>query len=103
MHKILSKRLYKPSIEGHDVGFLISERLLNMPAQTAPPMYTMLLEELEWAREDNEPYNFAYYVYLSKAFRMRADAVDDKDDLMRPRKMKSVESEPEVPVSRGAA
>jgi hypothetical protein len=34
------------------VGLIVSERLINMPVQTAPPMFRMLLEELQWACED---------------------------------------------------
>lgn len=34
------------------VGLVLSERLVNMPAQIVPPMYRMLDEELQWARDD---------------------------------------------------
>lgn len=34
------------------VGLVLSERLVNMPAQIMPPAYKMLQEELQWARED---------------------------------------------------
>jgi protein BCP1 len=35
-----------------DVGWLINERLINMPPQIVTPMLRMLLEELTWAEED---------------------------------------------------
>lgn len=31
------------------VGFVFSERLVNMPVQLLPPMYRMLQEEIQWA------------------------------------------------------
>lgn len=34
------------------VGFVFSERLINMPVQIMPPTYRMLQEELSWAVED---------------------------------------------------
>ncbi len=34
------------------VGFVFSERLVNMPVQLMPPMYRMLSEELQWATDD---------------------------------------------------
>jgi BCCIP len=35
-----------------DVGLVLSERIINMPAAVAPPSYKMLLEEIQWANED---------------------------------------------------
>lgn len=40
------------SAEPKHVGLVLSERLVNMPPQVVPPMYRMLQEELEWARND---------------------------------------------------
>jgi protein BCP1 len=31
-------------------------------------MYTMLLEEIQWARDEAEPYNFTHYLVLSKCY-----------------------------------
>jgi protein BCP1 len=53
----------------HHLGYLVNERLINMPVQTAPPMYTMLQEEIQWALEDKEPYNFEYFFLVSKTYR----------------------------------
>ena len=52
-----------------DVGLVLSERLINMPSEVAPPLYGMLLEELEAAVEDKEPYAFSHYVVLSRVYR----------------------------------
>ncbi|KAM0791991.1 hypothetical protein ACM66B_007103 [Microbotryomycetes sp. NB124-2] len=50
------------------VGLVLSERLVNMPAQIVPPMYKMLGEELQWAREEGEPYHFSHLLFLSRVF-----------------------------------
>ncbi|OLY84198.1 Protein bcp1 [Smittium mucronatum] len=50
------------------VGLLINERLVNMPAQIVPPMFKMLFEELEWAINDNEPYDFDYYILIAPIY-----------------------------------
>jgi protein BCP1 len=50
------------------VGLILSERFINMPHETVPPMYTMLLEEIQWAVQESEPYNFTHYVILSKTY-----------------------------------
>lgn len=54
---------------GGDVGLVVSERLINMPSEVAPPLYGMLLEELDDAVEDKEPYAFTHYVILSRVYR----------------------------------
>ncbi|BGP36118.1 Mss4p nuclear export [Rhodotorula kratochvilovae] len=59
------------------VGLVLSERLVNMPAQIVPPMYRMLDEELTWAKDDNEPYHFSHLLFLSRVFRSSASALED--------------------------
>lgn len=49
-------------------------------------MYTMLLEEIEWAVADREPYNFSHYLILSKTYTEVASKLDAEDD--RPKKKK---------------
>lgn len=34
------------------VGFIFSERLINMPVQVVPPMYRMLSDEINWANDE---------------------------------------------------
>ncbi|GAA5912493.1 hypothetical protein JCM8208_006616 [Rhodotorula glutinis] len=58
------------------VGLVLSERLVNMPAQIVPPMYKMLDEELQWARDENEPYHFSHLLFLSRVFRSTAADLD---------------------------
>lgn len=49
-------------------------------------MYTMLLEEIAWALEEKEPYNFSHYLILSKTYEEVASKLDEEDD--RPQKKK---------------
>lgn len=51
------------------VGLVLSERLINMPTEIAPPMFRMLTEEITDAVEDKEPYEFSHYLVLSKIYR----------------------------------
>jgi len=68
------------------IGLILTERLINVPSEVVPPMYTMLLEEMEWAVQDSEPYNFSHYLILSKTYTEVASKLDAEDD--RPKKKK---------------
>ncbi|KAH8704412.1 p21-C-terminal region-binding protein-domain-containing protein [Phaeosphaeriaceae sp. PMI808] len=50
------------------IGLILTERFINMPHETIPPMYTMLVEEIAWAIQESEPYNFTHYLVLSKTY-----------------------------------
>ncbi|RUP14736.1 p21-C-terminal region-binding protein-domain-containing protein [Jimgerdemannia flammicorona] len=85
----LSEILSADRPQSRDVGIILSERLVNMPVQIVPPMYKMLMEEIEWAVEDvsiiffvraKEPYDFEWYVILSKTYKEVAPTADDDDD-----------------------
>lgn len=49
-------------------------------------MYTMLLEEIQWALEEKEPYTFSHYLILSKTYTEVASKLDEQDE--RPKKKK---------------
>ena len=68
------------------VGLVLTERVINMPHQTIPPMYTMLLEEINWAREAQEPYNFTHYLILSRAY---TEVISQLEDAVPPSAKKS--------------
>lgn len=70
---VLLRQLFSPSSK-HKIGIIFSERLVNMPVETMPPMYNMLLEEMEKA-VDNE-YNFDYFIIPSRVVRFVASAID---------------------------
>ncbi|KAH9908650.1 p21-C-terminal region-binding protein-domain-containing protein [Xylariomycetidae sp. FL2044] len=61
---------------GAQVGLVLSERLINMPSEIAPPMYGMLVDEVEAAVEDGEPYAFTHYLILSKTYHEIESALD---------------------------
>ncbi|GAA5917440.1 hypothetical protein JCM6882_008665 [Rhodosporidiobolus microsporus] len=81
-HQTLSSLLETPAdgssaAERKHVGLVLSERLVNMPVQVVPPMYRMLGEELDWAREDGEPYHFHSLLFLSRVFRSSASQLEE--------------------------
>lgn len=59
-----------PSLLNGDshVGLVFSERLINVPSEVGPPMYSMLVDEIEAAVEDKEPYEFTHYLILTRAY-----------------------------------
>ena len=63
--------MLKPSAIEH-VGIVLSDRLLNVPPEVAPPMYRMLEEEITWAIEEKEPYTFSHYLVISKIYQEKA-------------------------------
>jgi len=68
------------------VGLILTERLINVPSEIAPPMYAMLVDEIEAAVEDKEPYEFTHYLILSKTYLEIASALDQEEN---PRQKKS--------------
>lgn len=68
------------------VGLILTERFINMPHQIVPPMYNMLLEEIQWALDDDEPYQFTHYLIISKNYTEVASQLDAEDT--RPRKQR---------------
>ncbi|KAJ1986603.1 Mss4p nuclear export [Dimargaris cristalligena] len=75
---LLSKLLDPASKKA--VGFVLSERLVNVPPQITPPMFRMLAEEIQWAVEDKEPYEFEYYILISKTYRQVESSLDVDDE-----------------------
>lgn len=73
---------------GGDVGVVLAERLINVPAEVAPPMYGMLVDELEAAVEDKEPYDFAYYLIVSKGYREVESKLDREEQGPKSKKSK---------------
>ncbi|KAI5815332.1 p21-C-terminal region-binding protein-domain-containing protein [Pyronema omphalodes] len=77
LHSTL-KQLFSTESTGQ-VGLILTERLINMPPQIVPPMYKMLLEEIEWAVEEKEPYNFTHFLVLSKSYTEVASKLDEME------------------------
>jgi protein BCP1 len=61
---------------GKHVGLVLSERLINMPSEIAPPLYSMLVDEIEAAVEDKEPYEFTHYLIVSKTYHEMESTLD---------------------------
>lgn len=61
------------------VGLLLTERLINAPSEITPPMYGMLIDEIEAAVEDREPYEFTHYLIISKIYHEVASSLDQED------------------------
>jgi protein BCP1 len=61
------------------VGLVLAERLINCPSEIAPPMYAMLIDEIEAAVEDKEPYEFTHYLIISKTYHEIASTLDQED------------------------
>ncbi|KAH7017655.1 p21-C-terminal region-binding protein-domain-containing protein [Ilyonectria destructans] len=61
---------------GKHIGLIFSERLINMPSELAPPLYSMLIDEIEAAVEDKEPYEFSHYLILSKTYQELESKID---------------------------
>ncbi|KAF1832977.1 hypothetical protein BDW02DRAFT_553533 [Decorospora gaudefroyi] len=57
-----------PLLPTQQIGLILTERFINMPHEIVPPMYTMLLEEIQWALQEKEPYAFTHYLVLSKCY-----------------------------------
>ncbi|KAI5286389.1 Mss4p nuclear export [Ascosphaera acerosa] len=77
LHALLSQSLV-PAI-----GLILTERLINVPAEVVPPMYAMLQEEIQWALDEGEPYSFTHYLIVSRAYvevrsQIDADVEDDR-------------------------
>ncbi|GME76438.1 unnamed protein product [[Candida] boidinii] len=47
-----------------------------MPVETAPPMYKMLIEEMEKAENGHENYDFDYYIIISRVYKLVNSEID---------------------------
>lgn len=88
-------QLTKDSSKQAKVGLIISERLINMPVEVVPPMYKMLLEEMEKSEDAHEKYEFDYFLVISKVYEMVSSNVEDDEDDRKLKKKKG-SSKPQV-------
>jgi protein BCP1 len=94
LHNTLST-LLSPDSDSQQVGLILTERFINMPTEVVPPMYTMLMEEIEWALQEKEPYQFSHYLIVSRVYTEVASKLDVEDSQPK-KKKKSSESDAEV-------
>ncbi|KAI0271718.1 p21-C-terminal region-binding protein-domain-containing protein [Gloeopeniophorella convolvens] len=71
LHNTL-QTILAPGASSH-VGFIFSERLINMPVEVVPHMYRMLVDEIQWACDDGEPYHFSHLLVLSRTYVVAAE------------------------------
>lgn len=76
---------------GKHVGLVLADRLLNMPVEVIPPMWTCLIDEIEAAVEDKEPYEFTHYLVVSRTYHEVESTLDQGE-----RKQKKAREEPEL-------
>ncbi|GMF50103.1 unnamed protein product [[Candida] boidinii] len=72
---VLLRQLLSPKSK-FKTAWVISERLINMPVETAPPMYKMLIEEMEKAENGHENYDFDYYIIISRVYKLVNSEID---------------------------
>ncbi|XP_052098262.1 protein BCCIP homolog [Mytilus californianus] len=53
------------------VGYLISERYINIPPQISVPMYESLFKEMEKCTRKKMKYDFGHYILISKCYRLK--------------------------------
>ncbi|KAF2140961.1 uncharacterized protein K452DRAFT_272705 [Aplosporella prunicola CBS 121167] len=75
------------------VGLILTERFINMPSEIVPPMYNMLLEEMQWALEDKEPYHFSHYLLISKTYLEVESKLDQQETRPKKKGKKEASSE----------
>lgn len=88
---VLKKLLSPPKDQSKalKVGWIFSERLINMPVETVPPMYKMLLEEMEAADDDHTKYEFDYFLIVSRVYKMVKANVEEEDTNQLSKKRKN--------------
>lgn len=51
------------------LGLLINERFVNIPAKISVPLLEHLISEVERANNRNMPFNFSYYILICKLYK----------------------------------
>ncbi|CAB3227691.1 unnamed protein product [Arctia plantaginis] len=54
--------------DSEHVGFVINERILNIPAAISVPLFSSLQSELDKAVKKNMPYTFHYLIWICKTY-----------------------------------
>lgn len=77
------------------LGLVLTERLINAPAEISPPMYGMLMDEVESAVDDKEPYEFTHYLIISKTYQ-EVESTLDQEDAPKQKKSKAAKASRET-------
>lgn len=78
------------------VGLILTERFINMPSEIITPCYTMLQEEIQWALDEKEPYDFTHYLILSKTYQEVDSKLDVEENRPGKKNKKAAQKEPET-------
>lgn len=62
---------YVSNLLDKSVGFLVSERFINIPAQITVPLLETLVNEMRKARDRNLPYDFSHYFMICKLYKTK--------------------------------
>merc|ERR1719189_2505233 len=68
---------YVSNLLDKNVGFLVSERFINIPAQITVPLLETLVTEMRKARDRNLPYDFSHYIMISKLYKTKTESNQD--------------------------
>merc|ERR1719431_1905030 len=60
---------YVTDLLNKQVGFLLNERYVNIPAQVTVPLLETLVTEMRKATDRNLPFNFSHYIMICKLFK----------------------------------
>ncbi|KAJ1527346.1 Mss4p nuclear export [Nowakowskiella sp. JEL0078] len=81
------------------VGYLFSERLINMPPQIVPPLFKLLLDELQ-ATNYGEAFDFDYFLFVSKTYREdEPETFEENEENPSYRKKRKGKSKTAIPMT----
>lgn len=78
----------KKILDTDNVALLINERFVNIPAQISVPLLQGLNKEIQSAKAKQMPYDFQYYILISKLYKT--------DGSSKKKKSKSGQTEPDI-------
>jgi len=64
---------YVTDLLNKNVGFLVNERFINIPAQITVPLWETLVTEMRKARDRNLPFEFCYYIMICKLYKTKTE------------------------------
>lgn len=60
------------------LGLLINERFVNIPAKISVPLFENLISEVKRANSRNMPFNFSYYILICKLYKSEDKKIGKK-------------------------
>ncbi|KAI9303270.1 p21-C-terminal region-binding protein-domain-containing protein [Cunninghamella echinulata] len=87
----------------NNIGWIVSERFINMPVEVMPPMYNLLTKEIKNASDNGESYSFEWFMFIVKVYKEVSPAVDEEENeetsVPPPSKKKKGKKSKDVPVT----